>query len=89
MVGCYQISFFISSPLVSQSRFAMAATDRKFIVLIGPPGSGKGTQAQIIKEQLGLPHVATGDLFRVRFNFGARGDKMPAVYQTHSQGGSP
>jgi len=42
----------------------MAATDRKFIVLIGPPGSGKGTQAQIIKEQLGLPHVATGDLFR-------------------------
>ena len=42
----------------------MAAPDRKFIVLIGPPGSGKGTQAQIIKDRLGLPHVATGDLFR-------------------------
>ncbi len=42
----------------------MAANDRKFIVFIGPPGSGKGTQAQIIKERLGLPHVATGDLFR-------------------------
>jgi adenylate kinase len=42
----------------------MAAPDRKFIVLIGPPGSGKGTQAQIIKDRLELPHVATGDLFR-------------------------
>jgi len=42
----------------------MAAKDRKFIVFIGPPGSGKGTQAQIIKEKLGLPQVATGDLFR-------------------------
>lgn len=42
----------------------MAANDRKFIVFIGPPGSGKGTQAQLIKEKLGLPQVATGDLFR-------------------------
>ncbi len=42
----------------------MAANDRKFIVFIGPPGSGKGTQAQIIRERLGLPQVATGDLFR-------------------------
>ncbi len=36
----------------------------KFIVLLGPPGSGKGTQAARLRELLGLPHIASGDLFR-------------------------
>ena len=35
-----------------------------YIVLLGPPGAGKGTQAQIISEQLGLPHISSGDIFR-------------------------
>lgn len=35
-----------------------------YLVLLGPPGSGKGTQAERLKEQLGLLHVASGDLFR-------------------------
>lgn len=35
-----------------------------FLVLLGAPGAGKGTQAPILAERLGLPHVATGDLFR-------------------------
>ncbi len=35
-----------------------------FVVLLGAPGAGKGTQAQILSERLGIPHVATGDLFR-------------------------
>ncbi len=34
------------------------------IVLFGPPGAGKGTQAQILKNELGLTYIATGDLFR-------------------------
>jgi len=34
------------------------------IVLLGPPGAGKGTQAALLSERLGIPHVATGDLFR-------------------------
>ena len=35
-----------------------------YIVLIGPPGVGKGTQAEIIAEKTGLPHISSGDLFR-------------------------
>jgi adenylate kinase len=34
------------------------------VVLLGAPGAGKGTQADILAERLGIPHVATGDLFR-------------------------
>lgn len=34
------------------------------VVLFGPPGCGKGTQAVRLKEALGVPHVSTGDMFR-------------------------
>lgn len=34
------------------------------VIILGPPGSGKGTQASRLCEELGVPHVATGDLFR-------------------------
>jgi adenylate kinase len=34
------------------------------LVLLGAPGAGKGTQATLLAERLGIPHVATGDLFR-------------------------
>jgi adenylate kinase len=35
-----------------------------FIVLLGPPGVGKGTQAEILSEQTGLAHISSGELFR-------------------------
>lgn len=34
------------------------------VVLLGPPGSGKGTQAAFIKKEYGIPHISTGDIFR-------------------------
>jgi len=34
------------------------------VVLLGAPGAGKGTQAAVLRDRLGIPHVATGDLFR-------------------------
>ena len=35
-----------------------------YLILLGPPGSGKGTQAERLRKELKLPHVASGDLFR-------------------------
>ena len=34
------------------------------IVPMGPPGSGKGTQAQLLSQTLRVPHISTGELFR-------------------------
>lgn len=43
------------------------------LILFGPPGSGKGTQAKMLKETLGVPHISTGDMLRARI---ASGDSL-------------
>jgi adenylate kinase len=38
------------------------------LVLVGPPGAGKGTQAAVLSAELGVPHISTGDLFRAHIS---------------------
>jgi adenylate kinase len=48
-------------------------------VLLGPPGSGKGTQGHILAEKLGVPHIASGEMFREQARSGtALGDEVEA-----------
>jgi adenylate kinase len=40
------------------------------LVLVGPPGAGKGTQAQFLSEHYSIPHISTGDIFRANLKAG-------------------
>jgi len=40
------------------------------LVIMGPPGAGKGTQAALIAAMLGVPHISTGDIFRANVSQG-------------------
>ncbi len=50
------------------------------IILFGPPGSGKGTQAALLVERYGLEHVSTGDLFRKEIGNGSFLGKQAQQY---------
>jgi adenylate kinase len=52
------------------------------IVLLGPPGAGKGTQAKLIAEHYGIPHISTGDILRSNVARGTElGRKAKAVME--------
>jgi adenylate kinase len=49
---------------------AASGQDRRLVLLVGPPGAGKGTQAEILSRELGVPHLSSGDLFRAAMEAG-------------------
>ena len=51
-------------------------------VFLGAPGSGKGTQADFLSRQLGIPKISTGDIFRQEINNGSSIGKKAADYIT-------
>lgn len=53
---------------------------KTFVVLMGAPGAGKGTQAKKLEESLGLPQVATGDLFRANLKDETELGKLARTY---------
>jgi adenylate kinase len=56
-----------------------------FIVLLGPPGVGKGTQAKIFSEKTGLIHISSGDLFRENIKNQTELGKLAQNYMTKGE----
>ena len=56
-----------------------------FIVLLGPPGVGKGTQAKILSEKTGLAHISSGDLFRENLKNQTELGKLAQTYMTKGE----
>ena len=46
------------------------------LVLVGPPGAGKGTQAEFIAENFSIPKISTGDIFRANVSGGTERGRM-------------
>ncbi|MFI6058888.1 adenylate kinase [Streptomyces sp. NPDC051286] len=55
------------------------------IVLVGPPGAGKGTQAAYLAKNLSIPHISTGDLFRANISQGTDLGKRARAYMDAGQ----
>ena len=52
------------------------------LVLLGPPGAGKGTQAARLAERLGVPAISTGDIFRANIKGGTELGKLAQSYSS-------
>ncbi len=50
------------------------------LVLLGPPGAGKGTQSKLISEKYNIPHISTGDMFRRNISEGTTLGKLAKEY---------
>ncbi len=50
------------------------------IIMLGAPGAGKGTQAKMIAEEKGIPHISTGDIFRANIKEGTDLGKEAKTY---------
>jgi adenylate kinase len=61
------------------------ADKRTYLILFGAQGSGKGTQARMLQEWLGVPQVATGDLFRTNMGQGTELGKLARSYMDRGE----
>lgn len=55
------------------------------LILLGPPGAGKGTQAAKIVEKYNIPHISTGDIFRANIKEGTELGKKAQEYMNKGE----
>lgn len=55
------------------------------LILLGPPGAGKGTQAARIVEKYNIPHISTGDIFRKNISEGTKLGKKAKEYMDRGE----
>ena len=55
------------------------------IIMLGAPGAGKGTQAEMINEKYDLPHISTGDIFRANIKAGTELGNKAKAYMDKGQ----
>jgi len=50
------------------------------VILLGPPGAGKGSEAVLIEKRFGIPHISTGDMLRQQIRTGTELGKLAARF---------
>jgi len=82
-MGLPELKAVSTVDLLAEIKRRVEQPPKKNIILVGPPGSGKGTQAPIIKDKYSLCHLATGDLLRAAVAAGTElGKKAKAVMES-------
>lgn len=76
------LSVAVETAALTAAQLERATPD---LVLLGGPGSGKGTQAERLCAELGLPHIATGDLFRENLRQATDLGKLAQTYMNRGE----
>lgn len=84
LAGVLMSGSFFSAPLSSGENAAPSPTTL-VLILLGAPGSGKGTQAAMLQDKLHLPHISTGDLLRDHVRKGTDLGKQAKVFMDNGQ----
>lgn len=82
--GILMSGSFFSVPL-SSSEKVENTNNPLVLILLGPPGCGKGTQAAMLQDQLHLPHISTGDLLRDHVRRGTELGKQAQTFMDKGQ----
>ena len=82
--GILMAGSFFSAPLSSGEKVENTPNPL-VLILLGPPGSGKGTQAAMLQDKLHLPHISTGDLLRDHVRRNTELGKQAKTYMDKGQ----
>ena len=75
--GTQQAEGGVAAPVAGRPEDAPVGMSN--LVLLGPPGAGKGTVAELLSTRLGIPHISSGDMFRAAIGAGTKLGKQVAA----------